>query len=98
MVNVVTREQPAVWWASSAEEAEDTRIPALATDATSYVFSLEAAKAPVVVRATLIFRKFFQAWVDMKKWDDMDFIMAAVTDTLPAWQPGAQPVVSADIR
>lgn len=46
----------------------DTRIPALATDKTSYSFALPTGVGTHRVRARLIYRRAFRSFVDAKKW------------------------------
>lgn len=46
----------------------DTRIPALSTDTTRYVFRLPAGGGTVSVRARLIYRRAFRSVVDAKGW------------------------------
>lgn len=46
----------------------DNRIPALATDDTSYAFNLPVGEGNVHVRARLIYRRAWRALVDVKNW------------------------------
>jgi|GEM_PF-537313 len=46
----------------------DTRIPALATDQTSYRFAVPPGSGEVQVRARLIYRRAFRFLVDAKQW------------------------------
>ena len=46
----------------------DTRIPAMATDTSNYTFDVPAGTGPVKVRARLIYRRAFRAFVDAKQW------------------------------
>lgn len=46
----------------------DTRIPAMATDTSNYSFDVPAGTGPVKVRARLIYRRAFRAFVDAKQW------------------------------
>ena len=48
----------------------DNRIPALATDSTSYSFALPAGAGALQVRARLIYRRAFRALVDAKQWTE----------------------------
>ena len=48
----------------------DTRIPALATDNTSYTFALPNEGGTVHVRARLIYRRAFRFLVDAKQWTE----------------------------
>ena len=63
--------------------AEDTRIPALATDASEYEFNLPAA-GDVVIQTELLFRRAFEDLATWKGWDDPDIIMAQNRVTIPA--------------
>ena len=55
---------------------EDTRLAALATDTTQYVFDLPASDT-AEVQIRLIFRRTFQELADQKGWDDPDILMAS---------------------
>ncbi|MEM7033535.1 MAG: hypothetical protein AAF629_28550 [Chloroflexota bacterium] len=57
---------------------EDTRIPPLTIDTTTYQFSLPASGA-VTVKVQLLFRRSFQELADWKGWDDPDILMAEET-------------------
>jgi uncharacterized membrane protein YgcG len=46
----------------------DTRIPALASDVTSYVFALPPGGGSVALRARVIYRRSWRALVDAKGW------------------------------
>lgn len=46
----------------------DTRLPALASDATSYTFTLPPQNGDVRVRARLLYRRAWRALVDAKQW------------------------------
>lgn len=48
----------------------DSRIPALATDTTSYTFEAPAQGGEVTVRARLIYRRSWRALVDAKGWTE----------------------------
>ena len=54
---------------------EDTRLPALATDTSQYVFD-HTASGPVTVTVQLIFRRAFQDLIMQKDWDAPDIVMA----------------------
>ncbi len=55
--------------------AEDTRLPALATDTTQYTFELPAGQA-AHVKVRLIFRRALQSLAQAKGWTDPDILMA----------------------
>ncbi len=54
--------------------AEDTRLPALATDSSRYVFRAPAA-GDGTVNVRLLYRKAFQQLAEWKGWDDPDIVM-----------------------
>lgn len=57
---------------------EDTRLPAMATDTTTYSFDLAAGNG-ATVRVKLVFRRAFQELAQQKGWTDPDIIMAEET-------------------
>lgn len=56
------------FFTDAASLASDNRIPALATDRTSYRFALPDGPATVTVRARVVYRRAFRALVDAKGW------------------------------
>jgi len=54
---------------------EDTRIPALATDATHYEFDAPNDSGPITIAAKLIFRRAFKELARQKKWNITDILM-----------------------
>ncbi len=71
----LTGEEPTYAHWRTVVIAEDTRIPARATDISSYTFAAPE-NGPVTVRARLVFRRSpldLQQW---KGWDDPDMILA----------------------
>ena len=54
---------------------EDTRLPALASDTSTYTFSTSAASGPVKVEARLLFRRAFYDLMEQKGWDVPDILM-----------------------
>jgi hypothetical protein len=60
----------------------DNRIPALATDSSTYRFDLPS-EAPATVRVTLLFRRAFYDLARSKGWDLPDRIMEETTVTVP---------------
>jgi hypothetical protein len=56
------------FFTEAAGVAFDSRIPALATDTTSYSFALPPDGGTLRVRARLIYRRSFRALVDAKQW------------------------------
>lgn len=57
-----------VFYTEATGVTEDTRIAALATDATHYTFALPPEGGEIRVRARLIYRRAFRALVDAKQW------------------------------
>lgn len=49
---------------------EDTRIPALSTDTTQYVFEVPTSGGELEIRARLIYRRSWRALVDAKGWTE----------------------------
>jgi hypothetical protein len=58
--------------------AEDSRIPALATDTTTYTFDAPAGQA-VTVNVRLIYRRAFYELMLQKGWNDPDILMENAT-------------------
>lgn len=58
------------FFTDAAELVFDTRLPALATDASSYAFEVPRGMGDVTVRARLIYRRAFRAVVDAKQWTE----------------------------
>jgi hypothetical protein len=69
-----TGEVPTAAYWRPVSIVEDTRLAALATDTTGYVFDLPAGQA-AQVNVRLIFRRAFQALAEQKGWTDPDFPM-----------------------
>lgn len=61
---------------------EDTRIPALATDVSTYAFAAPTKPGEVIVDVQLLFRRAFKPLADVKGWDDPDILMERRTLTL----------------
>jgi hypothetical protein len=62
---------------------EDTRLAALATDTTSYVFDAPTGEA-ITVNVRLVFRRAFYELMQQKGWNDPDILMEHETIQLPA--------------
>jgi hypothetical protein len=62
---------------------EDTRLAALATDTTQYVFNAPTGQA-VTVNVRLIFRRAFQQLAQLKGWADPDILMEHEIIQIPA--------------
>ncbi|MCX7668688.1 MAG: hypothetical protein N2439_01260, partial [Anaerolineae bacterium] len=73
-----TGETPTAAYWRPITVVEDSRLPALATDTTRYVFDLPAGQA-ARVRVRLIFRRAFQALAQQKGWTDPDILMEEAT-------------------
>jgi hypothetical protein len=69
------RISPAPQW-RIVDIKEDNRIPAMATDSSSYEFQISGGEFPVTVTATLIYRRTFKNWAAMKNWTLKDVILA----------------------
>jgi hypothetical protein len=54
---------------------EDTRLPALGTNVSTYTFAVPEAADPVTVEAHLIFRRAFYDLMQQKGWDVPDIVM-----------------------
>jgi hypothetical protein len=70
----------AIW--RELELAEDTRLPAMATDTTRYTFDAPAGAVTVNVR--LLFRRAFYELAQQKGWDDPDLLMKHEILDVPA--------------
>jgi len=78
----LTGESPTVAFWRPVVVAEDTRIPALETDTTSYSFDApEGGVATVHVK--LLFRRGFYELMQQKGWDDPDVLMEQETIQIP---------------
>jgi hypothetical protein len=77
-----TGESPTVAFWRPITVAEDTRIPALATDTTSYSFNAPDNR-DVTVNVQLIFRRSFYELMQQKGWGDADIIMEQETIQIP---------------
>lgn len=69
-----TGEAPVVSYWKPTTILSDTRIPALASDTSTYTFAAPAA-GPVTVTAELRFRRLFQPLLDDKGWGTPDIVM-----------------------
>lgn len=61
---------------------EDTRLPALASDESTYVFRVPPGSATVTVDVQLVLRRAFAALMAEKGWDMPDIIMETVSETV----------------
>jgi hypothetical protein len=62
---------------------EDTRIAALASNATNWGFTAPGIGGPVTIHARLIFRRAFRTLQRQKEWDTSDILMNQAELTLP---------------
>lgn len=60
----------------------DTRLAALATDSSTYIFPFQEG-TPVTVETRLIYRRAYQQLAEWKGWTDPDIVMAQQTLQLP---------------
>ncbi len=77
-----TEVSPTVAYWGQTRILADTRIPARATDTTSYEFQAPANGA-VTIDARLVFRRAFKDLAEVKKWDIKDIEMERETITVP---------------
>jgi hypothetical protein len=73
--DVETGEAPVVSYWRQALIVSDNRIPAMATDRSTYAFALAERYGPVTVGAELRFRRAFQAVMDRRGWETPDVVM-----------------------
>ena len=73
--DVLSGEAPVVSYWKQALIESDNRIPALASDRSSYRFVAPAGGSPVTVQASLRLRRVFQPVMDAKGWDMADVVM-----------------------
>lgn len=78
-----TGEAPTAAFWREVSIVEDSRLEALATDTTSYVFDAPAG-ADVTINVRLVFRRAFAQLMEQKGWDDPDILMEHETIQLPA--------------
>ncbi len=80
--NLWTEDSPAVSYWRQTIVRQDTRIPALATDASTYSFAAPRGGGAVRVEATLIFRRAFKTLAQVKGWELQDILMSKATVVL----------------
>ena len=76
--DVETGEMPVVSYWKQTVIVRDNRIPALASDSSTFIFSIPQDVKEVDITAQLLFRRAFQEVVDTKEWDVDDFEMEKV--------------------
>ncbi len=62
---------------------EDTRLPALATNTSSYTFVARSEGGKITIEAQLIFRRAFYELMQQKGWDTPDILMESETVFVP---------------
>ena len=67
---------PAPQWRNGVRILSDNRIPARATDRSTYTFAAPADGKPASIEARLIFRRAFKPWMDAKGWNEPDLLLA----------------------
>ncbi len=83
----------AAYWRQTVLRS-DTRIPAKATDVTTYEFLTSAAAGDIQVDARVIFRRAFKALSTQKQWQVPDIVMAT-SRTLVRRVPMSPPAIAA---
>jgi hypothetical protein len=80
-----TEIQPSGAYWNPTRIVEDTRLPALATHTSRYMFVIPdyAADAAVTVEARLIFRRAFYELIQQKGWDVPDILMEQTSVEIP---------------
>jgi len=73
-----TNEAPTAAYWRPVTLLEDTRLPALATDATQYTFDLPAGQT-AQLKVRLVFRRNYQKLMQEKGWTDADILMEEAT-------------------
>ena len=73
-----TGETPTAAYWRPVTIVEDTRLAALATDTSNYIFELAPGNA-ATVKVKLVFRRAFQQLAQQKGWTDPDLVMAEET-------------------
>jgi hypothetical protein len=81
--DVETGEAPVVSYWKQALIVSDNRIPAMASDVSSYAFLAPAAGNQATVTVDLRFRRAFQGVMDARGWDSPDVMMEHVQLSVP---------------
>ena len=82
--DVQTGGYPVVSYWKQTSILSDNRIPAFAADSSRYAFALPTDTALVTVQAELLFRRTYQAEMDLRGWQEADIPMEIITKQLPA--------------
>jgi len=85
LADAVSGESPVVSYWKPTRIVSDTRVPALGTARSTYLFALPAETRPdtVTVTARLRFRRVFQAVMETRGWDVPDILMEEAEVSLP---------------
>jgi hypothetical protein len=82
LADFYTGETPTYAYWRQTRLVSDNRIPALATDESTYQFELPATDGPITVEARLFLRRAFIELMDLKNWNTPDILMAHQTVTV----------------
>jgi hypothetical protein len=82
--DVLSGEAPVVSYWKQVLIDSDNRIPARASDRSTYTFAVPPDGGQVTVRASLLLRRAFQSVMDAKGWDTPDMLMEESEVTLVA--------------
>jgi hypothetical protein len=85
--DAITGESPVINYWKPTLILSDNRIPARATDVTSYAFTLPSDRGSARVTATLIFRRAFQSIEQARGWSPSDIVMAQAVVTSSVGYP-----------
>jgi hypothetical protein len=88
MADALTGEMPTMMFWRPTAIVTDTRLAALATDASHYTFTAPVS-GPVTIEARLLYRRAFQQLMEWKGWTDPDILMKAETITLASRESAA---------
>jgi hypothetical protein len=86
--DAVTGEYPVVSYWKQSFIHSDNRIPAFASDISTYIFAIPQSSSTVTVDVELLFRRSFQAEMEAREWPVADIGMEGITDTVildPEW-------------
>ena len=82
MRDAITGAFPVVSYWKQTLILSDNRIPAFASDISTYGFALPANGSTITVEAELLFRRIFQEEIDARDWDVTDIRMEEAAQTL----------------
>jgi hypothetical protein len=81
--DATTAEYPVVSYWKQSFILSDNRIPAFASDQSTYTFAVSTDSETVTVEAELLFRRSYQADMDARGWNMPDIQMEQVQRTVP---------------